>query len=80
VYREIPAALELLRPNGLILLHDYFPALRPLWSDRVVIPGPYLATARLMREGAKFRVLPLKALPWPTKFGSNVTSLALLGL
>lgn len=78
VYREIPAALKLLSKGGLILLHDYFPGAKPLWSDRAMIPGPFLATERLMEEGAQFEVLHLGRLPWPTKLGSYVTSLALL--
>jgi predicted O-methyltransferase YrrM len=78
VYREIPAALELLHPNGLILLHDYFPALQELWSDGDLIPGPFLAMARLKAEGGEFQALPLGSLPWQTKSGSSVTSLALL--
>lgn len=78
VYREIPAALELLNQDGLILLHDYFPGAKPLWSDGSVIPGPFLATERLRAEGAQFEVLPLGRLPWPTKLKSNLTSLALL--
>ncbi len=78
VYGEIPVALELLEPGGVILLHDYFPDLKPLWSNGVVIPGPYLAVHRLVSEGLDARVLPLGALPWPTKENSRVTSLALL--
>ena len=78
VYREIPQALRVLRPGGVILLHDYFPNLDPLWSDGSLIPGPWLATQRLMRECVGLRVLPLGALPWPTKLNSQVTSLALL--
>ncbi|MFP4501380.1 MAG: class I SAM-dependent methyltransferase [Candidatus Hydrogenedentota bacterium] len=78
VYEEIPAALARLNPNGVILLHDYFPKLKPLWSNGSVIPGPFLANERLAREGANLVVLPLGALPWPTKLQSNVTSLALL--
>jgi predicted O-methyltransferase YrrM len=78
VYREVPAALESLRSGGLILLHDYFPDLKPLWSDGSPIPGPFLATERLREEGANVTVLPLGELPWPTKLQSNVTSLALL--
>lgn len=78
VYREIPAALELLEKNGIILLHDYFPKLNPLWSDGSMIPGPFLAADRLMSEGNPFKVLPLGHLPWPTKLKSNITSLALL--
>jgi predicted O-methyltransferase YrrM len=78
VYREIPAALQLLNEDGLILIHDYFPGAKPLWSDGCVIPGPFLATERLRSEGAQFEVLPLGRLPWPTKLKSDVTSLALL--
>lgn len=78
VYQEIPAALSVLRHDGLILLHDYFPALQPLWDNDAVIPGPWLATERLRSEGADFQVLPMGELPWPTKLGSRTTSLALL--
>jgi predicted O-methyltransferase YrrM len=79
VYQELPAALALLNNGGLILLHDYFPKLTPLWSDGSVIPGPFLATERLRAEGSQLEVLPLGRLPWPTKLKSNITSLALLG-
>ena len=78
VYREIPAALELLNQDGLILLHDYFPDLRKLWSAGIVIPGPFLATEQLTIHGAQFQAVPLGKLPWTTKLNSNLTSLALL--
>jgi predicted O-methyltransferase YrrM len=78
VYQEIPMALKLLNPNGVILLHDYFPGMKPLWSDGSIIPGPYQATERLAKEGVDVIVVPLGKLPWPTKLSSNVTSLALL--
>jgi predicted O-methyltransferase YrrM len=78
VYQEIPAALKLLNPGGLILLHDYFPDLQPLWPDGAVVPGPDLAIARLRREGASIAARPFGALPWPTKLDSHVSSLALL--
>jgi predicted O-methyltransferase YrrM len=78
VYQEVPMALSLLNPNGVVLLHDYFPDLSPLWSGAPVIPGPYLATEKLRREGARIRVLPLGSLPWATKRDSRTTSLALL--
>ncbi len=78
VYQEIPSALKLLNKDGLILLHDYFPHLKPLWSNGAVIPGPFLATERFREEGANLAVLPLGELPWPTKLQSNITSLALL--
>jgi predicted O-methyltransferase YrrM len=79
VYQEIPAAVKLLNDGGYILLHDFFPNLRPLWAGSPSIRGPWLATKRLRREGTAIRIVPLGALPWPTKLGSTVTSLALLG-
>lgn len=78
VYQEVPLALGLLNEGGVILLHDYFPDLKPLWSYRNVIPGPWLATQRLKFEGADFNVVPFGELPWTTKFNSRVSSLALL--
>jgi predicted O-methyltransferase YrrM len=78
VYQEVPSALQALRSEGLILLHDYFPRAQPLWPNRTVIQGPWLATERLRSEGADFEALPLGELPWPTKLGSRTTSLALL--
>jgi predicted O-methyltransferase YrrM len=78
VYQEVPAALRLLKPGGRLLLHDYFPGARPLWDDGVIIPGPWLAIERLRAERVALRALPLGELPWPTKRGSRVTSLALL--
>ncbi|MBS0373479.1 MAG: class I SAM-dependent methyltransferase [Proteobacteria bacterium] len=78
VLKEVPAALKLLKPNGMILLHDYFPDLKPLWRDGIVIPGPFLAIRKLRHAGARCTALPIGKLPWPTKADSNVTSLALL--
>jgi predicted O-methyltransferase YrrM len=78
VYRELPAALRRLRPGGLVLLHDYFPDGAPLWPGEAAIAGPGLGVDRLRREGAGLEVLPLGELPWPTKLGAKVTSLALV--
>jgi len=78
VYQEIPLAINLLNKNGIILLHDYFPAMRPLWPDGIIIAGPYLAAQRLVKEGVNIAVEALGDLPWPTKQNSNITSLALL--
>ena len=78
VYQEIPMALKALRPGGFLVMHDYFPNLKPLWEDGRVTPGPYRAVERLQREGHDIAALPLGVLPWPTKLGSNTTSLALL--
>jgi predicted O-methyltransferase YrrM len=76
VYQELPAALKLLNPNGVILLHDFFPNAQPLWDDGVVVHGPWHAVDRHRSEGALFKVQPLGDLRWPTKQGSNRTSLA----
>jgi predicted O-methyltransferase YrrM len=78
VYQEVPLALQLLSPGGIVVLHDYFPLGKPLWSNRMVIQGPFLAIQRFRREGAPFTVLPCGELPWPTKLGSRVSSLAVL--
>jgi len=78
VYREVPASLKLFNKGGCILLHDYFPGLRPLWSNGKIIPGPYLAVRRFQKEGINLNVLPLGILPWKTKLNSNASSLALL--
>jgi len=78
VYRELPLAMRALRPGGFVLLHDYYPENRPLWSDDPSIPGPFLAVERLLDEGAQFQVLPLGSLAWPTRSGSNASSLALV--
>ncbi|HET7424190.1 MAG TPA: CmcI family methyltransferase [Gemmatimonadales bacterium] len=79
VVDEIPAALCRLRPGRFLLLHDYFPDLRPLWPDGKVIDGPARAVRRLQRAGWPIEALPLGELPWPTKEGTSRTSLALLG-
>lgn len=78
VYKEIPLALNCLEDEGIIILHDYFPNLDPLWENQMPIAGPFLAIQRFNEEGADFNVLPFGGLPWPTKLGSNITSLASL--
>lgn len=78
VYQEVPRALEKLSKSGFILLHDYFPDGKSIWGNQQPITGPYLAIKRLQKEGANFNVIPLGKLPWPTKLGTNITSLALL--
>jgi predicted O-methyltransferase YrrM len=78
VLREVPWALRRLNKNGVIVLHDYFPNNRPLWSNGKVISGPFKAIEKLIANGAALKVIPLGALPWPTKLGSHVTSLAIV--
>lgn len=76
VYRELPLALSRLTSDGVILMHDFFPQARRLWPRGELIVGPSLATDRLQREGYPVRIAPLGELPWPTKLGSCMTSLA----
>jgi predicted O-methyltransferase YrrM len=78
VYREIPLALRRLEAPGLIVLHDYFPSLRPLWPGSPPIPGPFLAVDRFVSEGAGLHAVSLGDLPWPTKLSAHTTSLAIL--
>ena len=78
VYKEIPFALKCLEDGGIIIIHDYFPNLEPLWKNQMPIAGPFLAIQRLIDEGNGFNILPFGELPWSTKFGSNFTSLAII--
>jgi len=78
VYQEISCALAHLCDGGTVVIHDYFPRQRPLWNDGAMLAGPSLAVERCQRDGSCIVVRPLRALPWPTKLGSNVTSLALM--
>ncbi len=78
VYKEVHAALNVLEPNGIILLHDYYPGGQALFPDGNIISGPYMALERIKKETPLIDVLPLGELPWPTKQGTNMTSLALV--
>jgi hypothetical protein len=78
VYQEVSAALSLLKTDGVILLHDYYPGANPLYPDNATIGGPFHALERIRKENPAIDVLPLGDLPWPTKLGKNVTSLALV--
>ena len=78
IYREIVGSLRKLTPGGCILLHDFFPNGKRLWRNGEAVPGPFLAVRRLRSDGAGVNAIPLGALPWKTKLGSNLTSLAML--
>lgn len=78
VYQEVAAALETLNPEGLIVLHDYYPNGKKLYADNNVIYGPYLALKRIEKENPEITVIPLNELPWDTKQGSKKTSLAIV--
>jgi len=78
VYQEVPLALQRLVSPGLVVLHDYFPELKPLWTDHPPLAGPFCAIDRFLSEGASLNILPMGKLPWATKLGTNVSSLAVL--
>lgn len=78
VYREISAALKILNPSGLILLHDFYPGGKPLTPDGGAISGPSRAADRINSETKGLVFIPLGILPWQTKGGGNATSLALV--
>jgi predicted O-methyltransferase YrrM len=77
-YEDIMGSLDVVNKNGLIVLHDYFPGGRPLWSDGSGLCGPFTAAEKVRATGVAIKVIPLGSLPWPTKLGSHVTSLALI--
>jgi predicted O-methyltransferase YrrM len=77
-YEDIVGSLDVINKNGLIVLHDYFPGGRPLWSDGSGLCGPFTAVENVRATGVAIKVIPLGSLPWPTKLGSHVTSLALI--
>lgn len=78
VYKEVGAALSILNDGGIILLHDYYPDAKPLFPDNNIISGPYFALKRIKKENPAIDTLPLGELPWLTKQGSRMTSLALI--
>jgi predicted O-methyltransferase YrrM len=78
VYDELACALSLLHKDSLILLHDYYPDAKPLYPHSAPILGPFYALRRVHKENPVIETLPLGELPWPTKQGTNMTSLALV--
>ena len=62
VLTEPPAVLPLLNPDGVILLHDFFPNRVPRWSDGSVIAGPCEAIKKLRSEAYALVALPLGGL------------------
>jgi predicted O-methyltransferase YrrM len=78
VYRDVASSLRALNPGGVIILHDYYPGNRPIYpSAKQVVPGTDVALSAIARESS-VKPIPLGRLPWETKDGVNVTTLALL--
>jgi predicted O-methyltransferase YrrM len=78
VYQEVAAALDLLSPDGLILLHDFYPEGKRIYPSGTVVPGPFVAAQRIDSESRGLNFMPLGELPWETKQGVSRTSLALV--
>jgi predicted O-methyltransferase YrrM len=78
VYQEISAALKLLEPDGIILLHDFYPEGKGIYPQGMVVPGPFVAAQRVHSEFPGLKFMPLGELPWETKQGVRKTSLALV--
>lgn len=78
LYAEMELALKCLAPNGVILLHDYYPHGKTLFPNGSIIYGPYRALERIKAETPNIKIHPLGNLPWPTKQGTNATSLAIV--
>lgn len=78
IEQELLLLEPLLRPGALVLLHDFFPDGAPLWSGVAAIAGPWQAVTSLIAKGLPVRAWPLGTLPWPTKRGTPITSLAVL--
>ncbi len=78
VYKEVSTALGILNEKGVILLHDYYPNGEALFPDNNIINGPYNALERITRENPAIKAHSLGTLPWPTKQGTSLTSLALV--
>ena len=78
VYQELPEVFRLINDGGVVALHDYNP-LYGAWEpiDRR-IPGPFLAVQRFLKEGTRFRVLPVVVPWWPNEDAPRPLNLVLL--
>jgi predicted O-methyltransferase YrrM len=71
VYKEVSLALNSLNPNGIILLHDYYPASNP-------IPGPSEAFKRINKENNQIGIYQLTNLDLVQSSMKISSSLAIL--
>lgn len=78
VYTEIALSLKILNPNGVILLHDYYPEGKSLFENKNPILGPFEGVKRAMKENNSINIDPFLKLPWETKCKSHNSTLAML--
>jgi predicted O-methyltransferase YrrM len=78
VYQEVSVALNLLEPDGTILLHDFYADGKRIYPNGMVVPGPFLAAQRVHSEFPHLNFVPFRELPWETKQGVRKTSLAIV--
>jgi hypothetical protein len=77
VCQELELALDILEPNGVIILHDYYPNIQELVEGKEPISGPFTGVERFKTKN-NIKVIPLGKLPWNTIGNSYYTSLALV--
>lgn len=80
IYQELKSLKKCLNQSATILIHDYFPNRRPLWSNSKIIYGPVMACEKLLVEEELLSVVPVGELPVETKLFSKKSSLALVEL
>lgn len=81
VYYDIALSIKKLSSNGIILLHDYYKV--PNRGNELDVAkkyktGIFLACERIAKENGNIKVIPLESLPWETKIGTKLTSLAIV--
>jgi len=79
IYRDLQLLPRVLANNAVVLKHAFFPDGRKLWPNEKALAGCSRALSRLQREGVPLAAQPLGELPWLTKYGGRITSLALIG-
>lgn len=78
VYSEVSGALRKLSPDGIVILNNYYPDGKALFTGEAAVYGPYLGMRRVMSEHKDVHVIPLGELPWPTRPDSAMTTLAVV--
>jgi predicted O-methyltransferase YrrM len=77
VYQEIALVANRLTEGAILSLHDYSPRVAfSTYDDGRTIPGPHLATRRVISENPNLALIPVASLPGAACAGSYV---ALLG-